>query len=221
MKNKIRLADRFILCIVPVIGFLLIRLLGRTWRYTTVGGEKAEKVQEEGTSLIYALWHGRMLPLAYCYRNRSACALVSQHRDGELASRIAEKLGFRTIRGSSTRGGVKGSQKLLRQLTSGFDAAIMPDGPKGPARKVQAGVLRLAQLSGCPIVPVTVGVSKCMTLKSWDGFIIPKPFAKCVVFYGNPVRIPPDAPSTLLEAKRTELEENLNTITHEADSFFN
>ena len=215
-----RLTDRITLFIVPLIGFLIIKLLGMTWRFTIMGREEAESVREGGTAIIYALWHGRMMPLAYRYRNRFAYALVSQHRDGELASRIAEKLGFRTIRGSSTRGGRKGSQELLRQITSGFDAVIMPDGPRGPARRVQSGVLRLAQLSGCPIVPVTVGASKRITLKSWDGFIIPKLFSKCIVMYGDPIRIPADVSSELLEEKRSELEENLNKITQEADSFF-
>ena len=212
--------DRMTLFIVPMLGFLVIKLLGITWRYTILGREEAESVREEGKPIIYALWHGRMLPLAYRYRNRLAYALVSQHRDGELASRIAEKLGFRTIRGSSTRGGQKGSQELLRRINSGFEAVIMPDGPRGPARRVQPGVLRLAQLSGCPIVPVTVGASKRITLKSWDGFIIPKPFSHCVVMYGNPVFVRPDDSSTLLEKKRTELEERLNNITQEVDSFF-
>ena len=213
--------DTVILLTVPRICSLLLKILGRTWRYTTLRQEHAESLRAEGKPIIYALWHGRMLPLVYKYRNRHVHALVSQHRDGELASRTAIRLGYGTVRGSSTRGGVKGSQDLLSKLKAGFDVVIMPDGPRGPARKAHIGALRLAQISGCPIVPVTAGASRHSTLKSWDGFIIPKPFSRCIVTFGNPLRVPSKASPDLLEEKRIELEHNLNTMTYEADAHFN
>ncbi|UCE18909.1 MAG: lysophospholipid acyltransferase family protein [Gemmatimonadota bacterium] len=218
---KMRFLDRLSLSIIPFLGYYLILLLGRTWRVTTLGRKEAESAAEEKTSFIYALWHGRMLPLALLSRNRPTYVLVSQHRDGELASRLAHRLGFKTVRGSSTRGGVKGSQDLLRKVSSGFDAVIMPDGPRGPARKVQLGILRLAQLSGRPIIPVTVGASRHVTLKSWDSFIIPKPFSRCIVKFGQPLRVHPKASPQHLEEKRIELEHCLNTMTQDADAYFN
>ena len=216
-----RLLNKIALFTLPRIWSFTLRILGRTWRYTSIQQEHVEGVLSEGKPIIYALWHGRMLPLIYMYRNRKIHALVSQHRDGELASRTAIRLGFGTVRGSSTRGGTKGSQELLNKLTAGFDIAIMPDGPKGPPRKAQLGILRLAQLSGCPIVPVTAGASRYYTLRSWDSFIIPKPFARCAIMWSDPIHIPPKASSDLLEEKRMTLEKNLNTITNETDSLFN
>ena len=218
MKESLR--DRFALFLIPLIGWILIRILGMTWRFTTLHEEAEEKARAYGHPSIYALWHGRMLPLVYRYRSRNAYALVSQHMDGELAVRLVHKLGYRTVRGSSTRGGVRGSQDLLRVLQAGSEAAIMPDGPRGPARKVQPGVLRLAQLSGCPIIPISASASKRYTVKSWDSFIIPKPFARCVVVYGTPVDVPTDASPHLLNEKQTTLEDCLNRITDEADTYF-
>ena len=217
---KMRLLDRMTLFVIPLLGYVSIQLLGRTWRFETLGRKEVESATGENTSRIYALWHGRMLPLIYRYRNRNIHALVSQHRDGELASRTVVRLGYGTVRGSSSRGGVKGSQDLLSKLKAGLDIVIMPDGPRGPARKAQVGILRLAQLSGCPIVPVTVGASKRITLKSWDAFVIPKPFSRCIVLFGLPLRIPSEASSHLLEEKRVELEQRLNVMTQEADAYF-
>lgn len=217
---KKRLLNGLTRIALPLLGSLIIRILGRTWRYTTVHREEAESVRARGKPLIYALWHGRMLPLIYMYRNRNVHVLISQHRDGEVASRIVTKLGYGTVRGSSTRGGARGFQDLLRKVTSGFDATIIPDGPKGPPCKVQPGVLRLAQFSGCPIVPITVGALKKTTLSSWDGFIIPRPFSRCVVVYGDPIFIPSDVSSALSDEKGAELEESLNQISQQADSFF-
>jgi lysophospholipid acyltransferase (LPLAT)-like uncharacterized protein len=218
---KVRVLERLSLFFIPLFGWMLIQVMGRTWRFTTLRREEVENAHKEGRPLIYALWHGRMLPLIYLHRKRRVYALVSQHRDGELAARTAHLLGFGTVRGSSTRGGIKGFQDLLKKVTTGFDAVIMPDGPRGPARKVQQGVLRLAQLSGRPIIPITVSASRHYMLKSWDRFIIPKPFSRCVVVYGAPLSLPADASQDLIEEKRTELEECLNRITDEADAFFN
>lgn len=218
---KTRLSDRLVLFFIPILGWILIRLLGITWRFTTLREEEAERVRQDDRPLIYTLWHGRMLPLVYGYRNRGVHALVSQHHDGELAVRLVHKLGYGTVRGSSTRGGARGFQDLLRAVQSGSDVAIMPDGPRGPVRKVQPGVLRLALLSGSPIIPVTVSASKHYTLKSWDSFIIPKPFSRCVIVFGAPLFIPADTPQDLMDEKQTELEDTLNRITDEADTFFN
>lgn len=212
-----RLTDGLSLYVAPLLAALLIRLVGRTWRYTTVNRGEAKSVRPAGKGLIYAIWHGRMLPLAYMYRDRSVQALVSQHRDGEVASRIAARLGYGTVRGSSTRGGARGFQALLNKIHAGFDVVIMPDGPHGPACRVQPGVIRLAQLSGSRIVPVTHGVSKRTILNSWDGFIIPKPFSRCVVLYGDPIVVPSNASSAVCEEKRIELEQALNRMSREAD----
>ncbi|MFQ6093169.1 MAG: lysophospholipid acyltransferase family protein [bacterium] len=217
---KKRLLNELSLLAAPTLGSLFIRILGRTWRYTTVKREQAERRRVRGKGLIYALWHGRMLPLIYMYRDRRVHVLVSRHRDGELATRIVERVGYGAVRGSSTSGGARGFQDLLNKVTSGFDVAITPDGPQGPPCKVQPGVLRLAQLSKSPIIPITHGASNPTTLKSWDGFMIPKPFSRCVVVYGDPIFVPPDASSALLEEKRAELERSLNRISEQADSFF-
>jgi lysophospholipid acyltransferase (LPLAT)-like uncharacterized protein len=215
-----RLGDRLALVLIPILGSVLIRLLGLTWRFTQVRREEAEGNRANGQPCIYALWHGRMLPLMYLYRNRGVYALVSQHRDGELAVRMVHKLGYRTVRGSSTRGGARGFQDLLRELEKGSDVTIMPDGPRGPARNVQPGVLRLAMHSGCPIIPITAGASRSYTLKSWDSFMIPKPFSRCVVIYDKPVTMPADSPQHLIDEQQAELEHTLNRITDEADTFF-
>ncbi len=149
MRGK--LADSIFLHVIPPVGSALVRFVGATWRYTVLHQEEIEKARTVGNAVLYALWHGRMLPPVHFYRDHSICALVSQHRDGEFASRVANKLGHDTVRGSSTRGGAKGFNELLRKIESGLDAAILPDGPNGlsgSARHHTPGSLQ--RMSHCP-----------------------------------------------------------------------
>lgn len=170
-------------------GGLVLRLLGRTWRIRTVGAEGFVSLRRQGIPVIFALWHGELLPLLWQHRGEGVHVLISEHRDGEVVARMAERLGFRTVRGSTTRGGGRALLTLARLLQEGGEIAITPDGPRGPARRWAPGALVAAQRAGTPIVTVAVSVDRAWRLRSWDRFLIPMPFARITVAYGEPTRV--------------------------------
>jgi lysophospholipid acyltransferase (LPLAT)-like uncharacterized protein len=143
--------------------------------------------------------------------------MVSRSRDGELISRTIKRLGFKPVRGSSSRGGSSALLSLSKKLENGADAAVTPDGPRGPRYRAQAGVIHLAQRSGRPVVPLTYSANRKWGFKSWDRFLFPCPFAKAVLIYGDPVEVTENSD---LEDKRLELERKLMEITEKADAYY-
>ncbi|HEU4684688.1 MAG TPA: lysophospholipid acyltransferase family protein [Nitrospira sp.] len=148
------------LSVVPPVGAWIIRGLGRSMRLETRGQDQVDALYRQGQRVIIAFWHARQLMMPLTYRGTGAHILISHHRDGEIIARIVERFGFRTVRGSSTRGGVEALRELIRLGRAGVDLVVTPDGPKGPAQVVKMGVIQLARASGLPIVPLTFGCSK-------------------------------------------------------------
>jgi len=148
------------LTLLPPIGAGLIRVLGWTMRVRTEGADQVDALYREGHHLIIAFWHGRQLMMPLTYRGTEAHILISQHRDGELIHRIVSWFGFRSVRGSTTRGGASALRDLIRLGRSGADLVVTPDGPKGPRHVAQLGVVQLAQATGLPVVPLTFSCSK-------------------------------------------------------------
>jgi lysophospholipid acyltransferase (LPLAT)-like uncharacterized protein len=150
---------------------------------------------------MFALWHGDMLPLLYLHRGEGVSVLISEHRDGEMIARVAESLGFRTVRGSTSRGAARALASMVRELKSGHDVAVTPDGPRGPAGSFAPGALIAAQRAGAPVIAVGVSARRAWRLSSWDRFLIPKPFARVSVAYSEPVQV--DAPSARAATEQT------------------
>jgi lysophospholipid acyltransferase (LPLAT)-like uncharacterized protein len=178
-------------------GFL--NVLARTWRVRVVNGEAVRTLRASGLPFIFALWHGQLLPLLWHHRDEGVMVLISEHRDGEMVARTAESLGYGLIRGSTTRGGDRALISLVRELQAGHEIAITPDGPKGPAEKFAPGALVAAQRSGSFILPVAASASRSWRLKSWDQFMIPKPFARVTVAYGAPTKVQATNPRAAVE----------------------
>lgn len=153
------------LSLLPPVGAWIIRALGRSMRIDTRGQEAVDTLYREGKRVIIAFWHAQQLMMPLCYRGGSAHILISRHQDGEIITRIVERFGFQAVRGSSTRGGIEALRELIRLGRSGADLVVTPDGPKGPAQVVKAGVIQLARASGLPIVPLAFGCSKKNTLR--------------------------------------------------------
>lgn len=171
------------------LGVALVRLLASTWRYRVDGGEHYLGLREARRPFIFALWHSRILPLLAHHRRQDIVLLISRHRDGQYLAALAERWGYRFVRGSSKRGGEVGLLGIVRSLQDGNVVAITPDGPQGPAEQVKAGVVAAAQHAGVAILPITARASRAWYLKSWDRFCIPKPFARVVVRYGAPIDV--------------------------------
>ena len=170
------------------LGVPLVRLLGRTWRIRVVNREASvERLRRERRPMVFALWHGDMLPLLYQHRGEGVSVLISEHHDGEMIARVAESLGFRTVRGSTSRGASRALVGLARELRDGHDVAITPDGPRGPARSFAPGALIAAQRARAPVIAVGMVAKRAWRLGSWDRFVIPKPFSSVRIAYSDPV----------------------------------
>lgn len=193
------------------IGAALLRLLATTWRVRTVNGEPLQDARRHGQRVLFALWHGELLPLLWHQRGRDVAVLISEHRDGEIVSQIAESLGYRTVRGSSSRGASRALLGLARAIDEGHDGAITPDGPRGPARVFAPGAAVTAQRTGVPIVPIRASASRAWRLKSWDRFLIPKPFARVTVTMGPLTRVIADSPRAAAEQSE-ELQRILDAV---------
>ncbi len=203
---------------VPWIASRLVRAGAATLRRTDFGRHHVEYCLAKGEHVIVAFWHGRLLMMPFVFPGYSATILISQHRDGEYITRIAERLGYTVVRGSATRGGARAFKQLLQCLKDGKHVAITPDGPKGPPQQVKSGVIELARLSGMPILPVAFGAWPRTILKSWDQFLIPHPFARAVYIWGEPMYVPEDAEKDAVEKYQSALAERLDTLVAEADT---
>jgi lysophospholipid acyltransferase (LPLAT)-like uncharacterized protein len=214
------LKEKFFLSFVSILGPLFILLLGKSLKIKWIGEENIKPIRERKGKVLYAFWHGRMLILSYSHRGKKVQVLISQHRDGEIIARIIERLGFGTVRGSSSHGGFKAILQMANEAKNGYDLAITPDGPKGPLFQVQPGTAYIAQRSEIPIIPITNSAEKVWTLKSWDRFIIPKPFSKAVIIIGKPIYVSVDLTPDEIDLINLELQENLNLLTEKADNYF-
>ncbi|MCI0748768.1 MAG: lysophospholipid acyltransferase family protein [Verrucomicrobia subdivision 3 bacterium] len=170
---------------------------------------------------IYCIWHNRLaLSMRFYFgfikprkNSTGLAAMVSASKDGGLLARILEDFGVQPVRGSSSRRGPQALLELTTWAERGYDLAITPDGPRGPRNVVQEGVTSLAQVTGLPIVPVSCHLQPKITLKSWDRFQIPLPLAKCIVRFGEPLRVPREATDDEREVLRKQLEQRLRELT--------
>jgi lysophospholipid acyltransferase (LPLAT)-like uncharacterized protein len=193
------------------LGVLLIRALAGTWRMETVNGEELADARRSGRRVIFALWHGELLPLLWHQRGTDVAIVISEHRDGEIIARIAESLGYATVRGSSSRGGSRALIGLMRELETRGAGAITPDGPRGPARVFAPGAAVAAQRTGALIVPIRASASRAWRLKSWDRFLIPKPFARVTVTLGPLTSVEAASPREAAE-QSTRLQAVLDAV---------
>ncbi len=198
-------------------GQALVSGLFLTTRWTQEGRHHLEGLREQGERVVFVFWHGEMLSLIQHHRHEGIVCLVSQHGDGEYVTQILHRKGFGTARGSSTRGGSKGLRELLRAAREGRDLAVTPDGPKGPVHGFKTGALVAAQLTGLPMLPLAVRASRAWRARSWDRFMVPKPFAHIRVVYGPPVRVPRGLPDDELERLADEMGSTLLALGEEAE----
>ena len=171
---------------------------------------------------IYAAWHSRLLLPNYLSRGLEGTAMVSASEDGEFVARILKRQGHEAFRGSTTKGGLKALSALIKELKEKQrPCIIIPDGSQGPRFKVKFGIIILARETGYPVLPFSYSAKRMKVFASWDRFILPYPFTKCLGIYGKPFYVPKDADKDDLMRYRNLLEKELNCLTKEADSCFN
>ncbi len=196
---------------IAAVGVPVIAALGAslTWR---VEGLDHLQFDGNGRRPIMAFWHGRVLTATYFFRNRGIVVMISENFDGEWIARIIESFGFGTSRGSTSKGGQRALLQLKREMEEGRPAGFAVDGPRGPARKVQPGVVWLAKLTGNPVVPFHMEASKFWSVGSWDRTQVPRPFSTVALVVGTPITVSADADESHIETKRAEVERALLTL---------
>ena len=208
-------AVRGVLCAMAA---LYIRLVHGTSSWRVEGAEHAAALWDRDEPFIVAFWHGRMLMVSQGWRFAAPFKMViSQHPDGRLIASTIAHLGFAALTGSTNRGGSEVLRAMITALRGGQCVGVTPDGPRGPRMRVSAGVVHAARLAGVPVVPVTSAAAPCRVLDSWDKFILPSPFGRGIIRWGEPLTIARDAGDETVEAVRRALEETLNQMTRDAE----
>lgn len=202
-----------------------LRLVARTGRWRITIDPAAEAHLRADGRCLAAFWHGRLAMTPFLWRTMltaagldaatPACALISHHADGSLIADTVGRLGIEAVRGSTSRGGREAFWAMRRRLRDGATIAIAVDGPRGPRERAQSGVIELARSTGEAILPITFAARPAIVLRSWDGFVLPLPFARGVLAWGAPIRVPRSVP--LIEPWRLELEGALMALTLSAD----
>ena len=204
------------LAIAVRLGSVIIRALAITWRCRITNAAAWRELRSRRQPFIFAFWHGTMLPLVWTHRGEGVSVVISEHRDGEIIARIVESFGFKTIRGSSSRGAARALIGIVRVLERGSEVAVTPDGPRGPARRFASGALVAAQRVGVPIVGIGVVASRAWRLNSWDRFMIPKPFSRVQIAYTLPTSVA-TASAREAEGEAPRFESLLNDAFAEAE----
>jgi hypothetical protein len=166
----------------------LVHLLGLSLRIRDLG--RPEWGPRGVENVLWALWHETILMSIWYHRHRDVHVMISASRDGELVSRLARGFGFTPLRGSTSRRSLHATREMIARLRAGRRCGITPDGPRGPRRQAQIGVVAVARLTGRPVVPFAFEAERCWRMKSWDRFIVPKPFSRAVFVYGDPILVP-------------------------------
>jgi lysophospholipid acyltransferase (LPLAT)-like uncharacterized protein len=201
--------------IISHLAAWLIRALGATWRVRSEGVNPLHSTAAN----LGALWHQDALISAWWFRDLGITIPVSRSSDGDIVTPIVVALGFsEPPRGSSSRGGAAALRGLVRHIKHGATAAILVDGPRGPALQSKIGVVSLARLSGTPITPVVFNTSAALRIPSWDRTIVPLPFARIVARFGEPIQIPGDASPEEEEALRAEVDACLSALSTSLDA---
>ena len=207
--------------LAPPVAAAAVRLLGATLSLRLAGIDAVAPRWRAGAPVIYAVWHGRILMMPWLnarlrrtHGARAATVLASRSGDGELIARYCRRFGLEVVRGSSSSGGAAAVRRLVDVLAGGDDVVVVPDGPRGPRRQLQPGVVALAALTGAPIVPLALGARPARRLSSWDEFVIPLPFARCAAVFGAPIAVARDADR---ERAAKDVVRSLDEVTEAAD----
>jgi len=197
----------------------LIRAYLSTIRKTILREEHIISALENNQKVVIAILHQRMfgvIDYAKRFGRFSLAAMISQSRDGDLIATVVSRLNFHPIRGSSSKGGKEALDAVVEYLADHPAAVHAVDGPRGPKGIVKAGIIRIAQRSGALIYPVIISTNRAWMLKSWDQFLIPKPFSRVMIRWGEPISVPEDLPESEFESLRQRIEDNI-TSNHAQD----
>lgn len=215
---KLKWSRRIQIPIIAALVYSVIRTLGPTLRYEILGWHHAEKVYAQKKQCIWSFWHRVIIPVVWWARNRGYVVMNTTAFDGQWTRKVIEWLGYGTAQGSSSRGGLRGLAVMARRIEEGKDCAFTIDGPRGPRYVAKPGPVMLARKTGAPILVFHIGVDRGKTFeKTWDHFLLPKPFARTVMLFAPPIYVPREAD---LQAKQAEMQRELERVRDIAEGWF-
>lgn len=213
--------QRCLIRLADLVFYVLVVVIGKTVKFEIENIEKFENIIEAGKIPIYTFWHNNIFLGTYYFKNRKIIVMSSRSFDGEYIARFIKRLGYGTIRGSSTRGGVGALIEMVRMMKKGLPCGFAIDGPKGPKYEAKSGVCVLAKKTGNPIMPFVVLPQNYWEINSWDNLQIPKPFSRALVKIGEPIYVEPNATDKDIENKRLELQKILDELVKNGENWRN
>lgn len=226
MSKRFRLKDLFYRypwlgkaqhAIVGTAAYCGIKLFEHSFRKIRILSPGARKLIQERRPVIYALYHGDMDLMLELPYPEDTTVLISPSRDGDLVEDITRKLGYTVVRGSSAKRGVSGLLGLIEATKAGRSVALLVDGPKGPWHEIKPGVVKVAQISGLPIIPLGMSSRSCWWVPTWDRFNMVSLFGPVITVYGDPIYVSPDASEEELDAMLVELDRAMCRINEWTD----
>lgn len=219
---KFTLFQRLVLAVVPRAVTVMLWIVSRTWRFEVIAEEGVVPIVygEKSPPKIFCFWHQCVFPCTVYFRYSRAVILISRSFDGELITRTLRMWGFDAVRGSSSRGAREGLLGLAHILEAGRTAIFTADGPRGPIYQTKMGPIKLAQMTGRPIGSFYLLPERAWTLRSWDRFLVPKPFTRICVSWAQWTHVPTDLPAEQFETKRQELNAALECARQRALAHF-
>jgi lysophospholipid acyltransferase (LPLAT)-like uncharacterized protein len=219
--NKIPYLDGLRLSTLSTICEHGMHFFGNSYSTTKVVAKGARKYIDGDEPAVFAVCHGRLVGLLHIMRDRSKLSiLISQSRDGEIATRSLMAVGFRITRGSSARGAVQGALQTIKAAKTRQYPIVVIDGPRGPRQEAKAGAVKMSQLTGYPIIPFTCNTKQRLFGWGWDRFLTPPWGTEQVLFYGEPMFVPESATAEELEYLRQALETNIKALDRKAKAYF-
>lgn len=211
--------ERLMIRLADLVFFAAIRLVGPTLRIEAENERFYQDILDSGRHPIIAVWHDRIFAGVWYLRDRGLAVLTSKSKDGEYIARFLTRFGFGSIRGSSSRGGVRGLVEMIRLMREGIPMAFTVDGPRGPRYVAKSGPVMLAKKTGNPILPFVIECSSYWTVKSWDRLQIPRPFARAKVIYAEPIFVAEDIDDSASELKLLEVQAALDDLVEKGASW--
>ncbi len=206
-----------------------LRLLRSTTRWTVVREEIPRAYWDRDEGFILGCWHGRNIVMPLCWRSeRQVSILASQHKDGDITENVLKRLGLKALRGSSgnpekgkmAKGGATALRNMARLIQAKESIVITPDGPRGPRMRASEGIAAVARLTGAPVIPCAVSIRSARLLNTWDRLLVPFPFSRGAIVWGQPIFVARDSDPAALEAARRAIEAGITSVLQEADALF-
>jgi lysophospholipid acyltransferase (LPLAT)-like uncharacterized protein len=217
---KLRFLDPVLLTVVPYLASTYSNIMGCSSKTIIIGPHGVSCRREFFDwphGVIYCTWHSRFFYFSFHGRGKDVFTMISPSKDGEVITRTIRRMRLYSVRGSSSKRGHEALYEATTVLQQNHKLFMLPDGPRGPRYQAKPGTIRLAQLTGRPILPLSFSTTHGIFFPSWDHFLLPLPFGKAVVTFGQPIYIQANLSEEEFENERHHLEKVLNELRIESD----